>query len=77
MNSSRTRKWVCPLCKKWCSEIVVDSYMKQVVDEASEIGGPEAPEKVTFYQDGTYKFHNNFPGNKNPLEDYMPSHEQN
>lgn len=49
MESSMIRKWVCPLCKKYCPRLEVDEYLQQVSNENPGL------EKVFFQPDASYK----------------------
>jgi len=53
MENNKTRKWVCPLCRKWCSEVIIDSYLAEIVREAKSQGGNS--DKAIIYSDGTFK----------------------
>ena len=52
MKSNAARNWACPLCRKPCYKLVVDSYMELVSKEAGKID-PNKRE-VFFKRDGNY-----------------------
>lgn len=54
MQANSMRKWVCPLCRKMSSSLVVDEYLMQILNEARTTG--EDLTKVYFLSDGSYKF---------------------
>lgn len=34
MENNFTRKWACPICKKRCNKLVVDSYLETIIEQA-------------------------------------------
>ena len=54
MEQNSVRKWICPLCRKRCSKLVVDSYLEQILVDLGKEGRTE--EKVFFRSDGSYDF---------------------
>ena len=54
MENNYTRKWACPICKKRCNKLVIDSYIEQVIEEAKKKN--EELENVFFLKNGDVVF---------------------
>ena len=54
MESNSVRKWVCPLCRKKCTQFVIDTYLEYILEviEARD----QVEEKVFFKSDASYTF---------------------
>lgn len=52
MKSNPERNWVCPLCRKPCYKLVIDSYMETVIREAAKID--QEKREVFFKRDGSF-----------------------
>ena len=51
-SDSTANKWLCPLCKANCSNLVVDQYLEALVKEAARLGNCDT---VEFRSDGCYQ----------------------
>lgn len=51
-SDSTVNKWLCPLCKANCSNLVLDEYIEAIVKEAGRLGDCDT---VEFRADGCYR----------------------
>jgi MIZ/SP-RING zinc finger len=54
MENNFTRKWACPICKKRCNKLMVDSYLEMIIDQAKK-KNPDL-ENVFFLKNGDVAF---------------------
>jgi hypothetical protein len=54
MENNYTRKWACPLCKKRCNKLIVDSYLETIIEQAKK-KNPDL-ENVFFLKNGDVVF---------------------
>ena len=54
MQVNSMRKWVCPVCRKMSSSLIVDGYLMEILEEVRK--SENDWEKVYFLRDGSYKF---------------------
>lgn len=54
MENNFTRKWACPICKKRCNKLVVDSYLEMIIEQAKK-KNPDL-ENVFFLKNGDVVF---------------------
>ncbi|OMJ90909.1 hypothetical protein SteCoe_6673 [Stentor coeruleus] len=51
-RSSRVNRWKCPLCKGFVYDMIVDSYLEQIMKEAKNV---EEAENVEIFSDSSYR----------------------
>lgn len=51
-RSSRVNRWRCPLCKGFVYDMIVDSYLEQIMKEAKNV---EDAENVEIFSDSSYR----------------------
>lgn len=54
MENNFTRKWACPICKKRCNKLIVDSYLEMIIEQAKK-KNPDL-ENVFFLKNGDVVF---------------------
>lgn len=54
MENNYTRKWSCPICKKRCQKLVIDTYLESIIDQAKK-KNPDL-ENVFFLKNGDVVF---------------------
>ena len=54
MENNYTRKWACPICKKRCNKMIVDSYLETIIEQAKK-KNPDL-ENVFFLKNGDVVF---------------------
>jgi len=50
---NQLRKWKCPICGKKSFELVIDSYLQEILEHAREY--EKDIKEVTLFPDGSYK----------------------
>ena len=53
MENNNLRKWTCPLCRKYCSKIIIDDYLSFIIKNYPE------KEHIFFKPDGEFTFEEN------------------
>ncbi|OMJ95635.1 hypothetical protein SteCoe_879 [Stentor coeruleus] len=51
-RSSRVNRWRCPLCKGFVYDMIIDSYLEQIMKEAEDVEGAE---NFEIFYDSSYK----------------------
>jgi hypothetical protein len=54
MEQNGVRKWICPLCRKKCTQFVIDTYLEYILKQLELKDDME--EKVFFKSDASYSF---------------------
>lgn len=74
MQSNALRNWLCPLCRKPCYKLVVDSYIEELVKEAKT--QDISKNQVLFSKDGKYRFvtDKDQPGSNSPSRSHSNSY---
>ena len=53
MENNNLRKWTCPLCRKYCSKIIIDDYLSFIIKNYPD------KEHIFFKPNGEFAFEEN------------------